>query len=97
MRSVMGKITQLIEEKVRPILQAHQGDIELVEITSDGIVKVKLTGACAACPGAQQTLSDVVEAELMAVCPEVKRVISVSQVSENLIQQALKILNKDKL
>lgn len=92
----MDKIPQLIEEKIRPILQAHQGDVELVEITSDGIVKVKLTGACATCPGAQQTLSDVVEAELMEVCPEVKGVISVSQVSEDLIQQALKILNKDK-
>ena len=92
----MDKIAQLIEERIRPILQVHQGDIELVEVTSDGIVKVKLTGACATCPGAQQTLSDVVEAELMAACPEVKGIVPVYQVGEDLIQQALKILHKDK-
>ena len=92
----MDKIAQVIEEKIRPILQAHQGDIELVEVTSDGIVKVKLFGACATCAGAQQTLSNLVEAELMAVCPALKGVIPVCQVSEDLIQQALKILHKDR-
>lgn len=92
----MNKIAQVIEEKIRPILQAHQGDIELVEVTSDGIVKVKLIGACATCAGAQQTLSNLVEAELMAVCPDLKGVIPVYQVSEDLIQQALKILHKDR-
>ena len=54
---VMNKVTKVIEQKIRPSLQEHQGDIELVEITADGYVKVQLTGACAACPGARQTLS----------------------------------------
>ena len=92
----MEKIEQIIEEKIRPVLHEHNGDIEVVEITSDGFIKVRLTGACATCPGAQQTMAEVVETQLKAVYPEIKGVIAVYQVSENLINQALKILRKGK-
>lgn len=92
----MEKVAAIIAEKIRPSLQAHQGDIELVEITPDGIVKVKLTGACATCPGAQQTMSDVIERTLMEACPEIKGVVAISAVSDDLINQALKILRKGK-
>jgi Fe-S cluster biogenesis protein NfuA len=92
----MEKMQQVIAQKVRPALSAHNGDIELVEVTSDGFVKVRLTGACASCPGAQQTLSDIVEASIKEVCPEIKGVVLVQQVSENLINEALKILRKDR-
>lgn len=92
----MQTISDIIEQKIRPVLQSHHGDIELVEVTSDGYVKVKLTGACAACPGAQQTLSEVVEANLREICPEIQGVIPVHQVSDDLINQALKILRKNK-
>jgi Fe-S cluster biogenesis protein NfuA len=90
----MDEIAKIIEEEVRPILKAHQGDIEFVEITSDGFVKVRLTGACATCPGAQQTMSEVVEAKLKDACPKIQGVIPVYQVSDDLINQALKILRK---
>jgi len=43
-------------EKLRPVLQADGGNVELVEVTPDGIVKVKLTGACYGCPMSQMTL-----------------------------------------
>jgi Thioredoxin-like proteins and domains len=43
-------------EKIRPALQADGGDVELVDVTPDGIVKVKLTGACLGCPMSQMTL-----------------------------------------
>jgi len=91
----MEKIQQVIEQKIRPILKAHNGDIELVEVTSDGFVKVKLIGACATCHGAEQTMSDLVEVALKEVYPEMKGVITVCQVSDDLINQALKILRKD--
>jgi Fe-S cluster biogenesis protein NfuA len=90
----MNIIGQIIEQKIRPLLNAHQGDIELVEITSDGYVKVRLTGACATCSGAQQTLSEVVEAKLKEACPEIQGVIPVFQVSDDLIRQALRIIRK---
>lgn len=92
----MQTISDIIEQKIRPVLQSHHGDIELVEVTSDGYVKVRLTGACATCPGAQQTLSEVVEANLREICPEIQGVIPVYQVSDELINQALKILRKNK-
>lgn len=90
----MQKIQDIITQKVLPALQKHKGGLELVEITPDGFVKVKLTGACSACPGAQQTLSDIVESALKEACPEIKGIIPVHQVSDELINTALKILRK---
>ena len=92
----MRNIREVIERKVRPVLNAHNGDIELIEVTEDGFVKVRLTGACATCHGAQQTMSEVVESVLIEACPQIKGVIPVQQVSEDLINQALNILRKDR-
>ena len=90
----MEKLQQVIEERVRPLLQRHGGDLELLEVTADGLVKVRLVGACATCPGAQQTLSELVEAELKEACPEVKGVVALAQVNQGLIDEALAILRK---
>lgn len=64
-------------QKVRPFLQRDGGDVELVEVTEDGIVKVKLQGACAGCPGAIQTLKMGIERVLKEAVPEVKEVVQV--------------------
>ncbi len=64
-------------EKIRPSLQADGGDVELVEVTPDGIVKVKLTGACGCCPMSQMTLKSGIENALKEDVPGVKEVISV--------------------
>jgi len=61
-------------KKIRPMLQADGGDIELVEITKDGIVKVKLTGACGCCPMSQATLKNAVEQRLKKEVPGIKEV-----------------------
>lgn len=92
----MEKIQEVIAEQIRPALHAHNGDIEFVEVTADGFVKVRLSGACATCPGAEQTMSEVVEGKLREVYPNLKGVIPVYQVSDDLIDQALKILRKGK-
>lgn len=63
--------------KVRPSLQADGGDVELVEVTSDGVVKVKLTGACGGCPMSQMTLKMGIEKTIKQEVPEVKEVIAV--------------------
>ena len=63
-------------EKIRPYLQADGGDINLVEITEDFVVKVELTGACSGCPYSEQTLKAGVEQALKKEIPEVKKVIS---------------------
>jgi Fe-S cluster biogenesis protein NfuA len=64
-------------EKIKPSLQADGGDIELVEVSEDGIVKVRLTGACRGCPMSQMTLKMGVEKALKQAVPEVKEVQSV--------------------
>ena len=63
-------------EKVRPMLQADGGDIELVDISKDGVVKVKLTGACGCCPMSQMTLKNAVEQKLKKEVPGIKEVIA---------------------
>ena len=62
--------------KIRPMLQADGGDIELVDVSKDGVVKVKLTGACGCCPMSQMTLKNDVEQKLKKEVPGIKSVIS---------------------
>ena len=63
--------------KVRPMLQADGGDVELIEITEEGVVKVRLRGACGTCPMAQMTLKMGIERYLKKEVPEVKAVEAV--------------------
>ncbi len=63
--------------KIRPMLQADGGDVELVGVDDAGVVKVRLQGACAGCPGAQMTLKMGVERQLKQEIPEVKEVVAV--------------------
>ncbi len=63
--------------KVRSFLQADGGDVELIEVTDEGVVKVKLTGACGGCPMASMTLKSGIEKTLKEEVPEVKRVEAV--------------------
>ncbi|MFQ6067549.1 MAG: NifU family protein [bacterium] len=63
--------------KVRPSLQADGGDIELIEVSDEGVVKVRLTGACGGCPMATMTLKAGIERVLKKEVPEVKKVESV--------------------
>jgi Fe-S cluster biogenesis protein NfuA len=64
-------------EKVRPSLQADGGDVQLVEVDENGVVKVKLMGACGGCPMSQMTLKMGIEKVLKQNVPEVKSVESV--------------------
>ena len=64
-------------DKIRPALQRDGGDIELVDVEENGIVKVKLTGACHGCPMSQMTLKQGVERIVKQLVPEVKSVESV--------------------
>jgi Fe-S cluster biogenesis protein NfuA len=69
------KVEKVIEE-LRPFLQADGGNIEVIDV-QDGVVKVKLVGACGSCPMSQMTLKRGVEARLKAKIPEIKEVIAV--------------------
>lgn len=64
-------------ESVRPHLQADGGNVELIDVSEDGIVKVKLTGACGGCPMAAMTLQYGVTNAIKKAVPEIKEVKSV--------------------
>ena len=70
----MKEKVSIVLDKIRPMLQADGGDCELVEVTDDGIVKVRLTGACGSCPMSTMTLKMGIEKQLKHELPEVKSV-----------------------
>jgi len=76
MEEIVKKIQQSIDE-IKPYLQQDGGDIELVEVTPDFIVKVRLQGACGSCPYRIQTLKLGVEDKLKTDVPQVKEVVAI--------------------
>jgi len=74
---ILNKIEKALDE-IRPYLEADGGDINLVEVTDEFVVKVKLVGACSSCNISMQTLKNGVEIVVKRAVPEVKEVIEVS-------------------
>lgn len=72
----LKKAVEQALQKIRPLLQRDGGDIELVEV-NDGVVKVRLTGACKGCPMSQMTLKQGVEKLLLKEVPGLKEVQAV--------------------
>jgi Fe-S cluster biogenesis protein NfuA len=75
-RSKMREDIQTVLNRIRPALQADGGDVELIDVT-DGVVSVRLTGACGGCPMATMTLKQGIERVLREQLPDVKEVVSV--------------------
>ncbi len=74
--SVKQRVAEIIE-RIRPAIQGDGGDIELVDVDEEGVVSVRLHGACVGCPSASMTLAMGVERNLKEKVPEVSRVVSV--------------------
>ncbi len=70
------KVQKVIEE-IRPMLQMEGGDVELIDVTEDGLVKVRLKGACGTCPMSTYTLKLGIEQRLKEKIPEIKEVKAV--------------------
>lgn len=70
---MMEKV-QAVLEQVRPMLQRDGGDVELIEVTPEGVVKVKLKGACGSCPMSTMTLKMGIEAAIKEQIPEIVEV-----------------------
>ena len=73
----MREKVEAVLNKVRPMLQADGGDVELVDITDKGIIQVQLTGACKGCPMSQMTLKNGIERVILKEIPEIKGVEAV--------------------
>ncbi len=72
----MKEAVRKVIDRIRPNLQADGGDVELIDVTADGVVRVKLTGACHGCPMSQMTLKNGIEKILKQEIQTVTSVIS---------------------
>ncbi len=73
----MKEQVEKILEEIRPMLQADGGNVELVDVTEDGIVQVRLKGACGSCPMSQMTLKMGIEKKIKEALPSIKEVVAV--------------------
>lgn len=73
----MKEAVQKAIDQIRPSLQMDGGDVQLIEVSEDGVVKVKLTGACGGCPMSQMTLKMGIEKHVKKEVPQVKEVVSI--------------------
>ena len=97
MNEDMKRIEAVLDEKVRPALRAHGGEIETDRL-ENGVLYVKLLGQCAGCPSADLTNETLVEAELKAALPElVEKVAVIQTVSDELWEQARRLLRDHRL
>ena len=92
MNEELKKIEAVLEEKVRPALRSHGGEVE-IDHYEDGVLYVKMLGQCSGCPSADLTNETIIEAELVKALPElVRKVAIVQNVSDELWNYAKQIL-----
>ena len=77
------KVEKVLNEKVRPQLELHNGDLDVLDI-EDGVVRIRLLGQCAGCPSAYLTIEQLIFGELTVAIPEIRQVIVVQDVSDEL-------------
>ena len=78
-KNIIDKVEAAIQQ-LRPFLEADGGDMELIEVTDDMLVRVRLVGACGSCSMSPMTLKAGLEENLKSILPEIKGVESVSEV-----------------
>ena len=89
---MMDKFEKVLNEKVRPQLALHRGDVEIVSY-EENILRIRLLGQCSGCPSADFTNETIIEAEVVAALPEyVERVVAIHSVSDELWEQAKRLL-----
>ncbi len=92
MSEELKQIEAVLDEKVRPSLRAHGGELEIDHL-EEGVLYIKLLGQCAGCPSADLTNETLIEHELTAALPElVRKVVVVQTVSDELWEQAKRLL-----
>ena len=90
----LKRIEAVLDEKVRPALRAHGGELSIDHL-EDGVLYVKMLGQCAGCPSADLTNETLVEAELVKELPELVRKVAVVQtVSDELWEQAKRLIRE---
>ncbi|ERT59623.1 MULTISPECIES: NifU family protein [Megasphaera] len=91
MTPTLNDIETVLERQIRPILANHHGDVAVVDYT-DHVLRIRLTGRCSACPSALLTTEEIIAAKVKEYLPQIRDVILVSGVSDDLISQAKSLL-----
>ena len=89
---MLREIEKVLEEDVRPYLLEHEGNVRISEY-KEGILKVRLTGQCCGCPSAALTTEELIAEAVKKKIPEVKDVVLVNEVSDDLIEMAKKLMS----
>lgn len=92
MINMLAAIERVLEEKVRPHLLTHEGDVRIVGF-EEGILRIRLTGQCSGCPSARITTEELIGNAVMMAIPDVRDVILVNEINPELLAFAKKILN----
>jgi Fe-S cluster biogenesis protein NfuA len=86
------KLEELLDELVRPGLREHGGDVALIGLNDDGVLRLRMLGKCAGCPGATLTNETLIEGQLMPIIPGLKEVVLVHDVSNELLDMARQLM-----
>ncbi|WP_409015442.1 NifU family protein [Anaerostipes caccae] len=89
---MLREIEKVLEEDVRPYLLEHEGNVRISEY-KEGILKVRLTGQCSGCPSAALTTEELIAEAVKKKISEVKDVVLVNEVSDDLIEMAKKLMS----
>ena len=95
-QDILERIQKILDEKVNPQLALHNGSAIATEFDeTENAAYIKFCGACAACMSSTETFETLVEKEILSGCPDVKKVLIDDSVSEDILEMARKILNKE--
>lgn len=90
-----ARLEELLDRLVRPALRAHGGDAELVGF-EDGVLRLRMLGQCAGCPGATLTNETLIEGQLLPLLPELKQVVLVHHVDDSLLDMARALMTRSR-
>ena len=90
---MLTDIETVVREEIRPKLALHGGDIRLLSL-QDGVLRFELLGQCSGCPSASITTEELIRSVLTEAVPQVKDVVLVERVDEDLVAQAKAILSR---
>lgn len=93
---MLTEIETVVQEEIRPKLALHGGDIRLLSF-QNGVLRFELLGQCSGCPSASITTEELIRSVLTEAVPQVKDVVLVERVDENLVAQAKAILSRHRL
>ena len=91
---LLNRIEDVLDAYVRPSLLTHMGDLEVAGLDEEGTLWVLMTGECAGCPSSNETITGLVEKELVSRIPEIRRVDIDNGITDEVYGQVLQMLSR---